>query len=141
MRTLDEYAATRAQRPNQIDHRAELVRGLRMMAQESVRAEALTGDPAWDGFLAYLEAFIAAAKRSLESELAKVRDPLTGEEEVRRSSSGYSHRDLGANHRFPGTFEARRRAGRQDAGSRSGRVRFGGRKSTTCRKCLTLRFQ
>ena len=85
MRTLDEYAATRAQRPNQIDHRAELVRGLRMMAQESVRAEALTGDPAWDGFLAYLEAFIAAAKRSLESELAKVRDPLTGEEEVRRS--------------------------------------------------------
>jgi hypothetical protein len=37
------------------------------MAQEVVRATALTGDPTWDWFLRYIEAHIKACERQIEA--------------------------------------------------------------------------
>lgn len=72
MRTLDEFrqqAPERSTRTSQIAH-------LRPLAQVAPRIEALTGDPTWDYFLAYLEAAATAARRHLEFEFVKLRDPM-----------------------------------------------------------------
>jgi hypothetical protein len=84
-RTLDEYRLTHPVKALGGDRYAELVRGLRMLAQESLRADAITGDPAWDGFLAYLEAMMSASRRGLTAEISKLRDPsFVNDEEVRK---------------------------------------------------------
>lgn len=69
MKTLDEFRAlkplvTRDRLPE-----------LRMMSQEAVRMEAVTNDPDWDHYLAYLEAALKATTRILDVELARLRDP------------------------------------------------------------------
>jgi hypothetical protein len=73
-RSLDEHRQahpklTAAQNP-------EKRRELFAIAQEVVRLDALTGDPAWDYFLRYLAASAKAATRHRDNEFAKLRDPM-----------------------------------------------------------------
>jgi hypothetical protein len=48
---------------------------LRLIAQEAVRMEAVTGDPDWDFFNSFLESAIKATTRQLDVQLAQLRDP------------------------------------------------------------------
>ena len=59
MKSIDDFRARLALVPAQQERASEL-RGL---AQEVVRAEALTGSPEWDWFARYIEAQIKAAER------------------------------------------------------------------------------
>jgi hypothetical protein len=68
-RTLDEH---RKENPRIGRDR---IPEMRMMLAEAVRMEAVTGDPDWDHYLAYLEAALMATTRLLDVELARLRDP------------------------------------------------------------------
>ena len=68
MRTLDEF---RKDRPRIVASRSP---DLRMIAQEAVRMEALTGDEAWDHYNAYLEAALKTATRQMDDAKSHLTD-------------------------------------------------------------------
>jgi hypothetical protein len=57
---------------------------LQVIAQEAVRLEALSGDPAWDHYNAYLQAALTAAEGRRDQELSKLRDPMMVNDEAIR---------------------------------------------------------
>ena len=67
MISLDEYRARQTTATGQRDRAHEL----RSIAQEAVRAEALTGQPEWDWFARYIEAQIKAADREIQTKRAQ----------------------------------------------------------------------
>lgn len=71
MRTLDEFRRNHPTAPREVRPSVNL----QMIAQESVRAAAVTGDADWDHFLAYIEAVIKIATKHLDIEVTKLRDP------------------------------------------------------------------
>lgn len=86
IRSLDEF---RSARPGQEAERAsrteKTAQALEAISREAVRMQALTGDPAWDHFLTYLEAAYKAAIKHRDFEFAKLRDPmLVNDEEIAR---------------------------------------------------------
>lgn len=79
MRTLDEFNKEhpRAPRGN--------VANLRMLGQEAVRMDRLTGDEHWDHFLSYLEFALKETKKHLEIQRDKLSDPgLVNDEQIRQ---------------------------------------------------------
>jgi hypothetical protein len=79
MRTIDEYRSRTPTMP-----RSATVAHLRPIAQEAVRMEALTGDPAWDHFLAYLEAGVKNTQRMIDHEKTKLcHSALVNDEAIR----------------------------------------------------------
>lgn len=82
MRSLDEYRNTRPQPQKTAGPE------LRMLAQEAVRLEALTGDEAWDHFLSYLESALKTAERMHAAEDAKLRNPfLVNDDAIRMAKA------------------------------------------------------
>lgn len=67
MISLDEYRARQTASAGKPDRTHEL----RGIAQEAVRAEALTGSPEWDNFLRYLEAQIKEAEHEIQTKRAQ----------------------------------------------------------------------
>ncbi len=69
MRTIDEFRTARPApaRGN--------VAQIRVVAQEAVRLQALTGDPAWDHFLSFVEASIKKTEAWRNDKLTRLRDP------------------------------------------------------------------
>ena len=79
MRTLDEF---RKEFPKAVKQRQHP--DLQMIAQEAVRAEALTGDDRWDRYNAYFEAAIGKCSAVLKTLEARLRDPnLVNDEAIR----------------------------------------------------------
>lgn len=71
-RTIDEYRERKPLPAREGPQRTDL----KMLAQETVRLAALTGDEHWDHFLSYLEAAVKIAKHLSDGEAAKLRDPM-----------------------------------------------------------------
>lgn len=77
MLTIDDFK----RRPRPI---RDLASDLRIIAQQAVRHEAVTGDPNWDFFLAYLEHALQAAESQRDQEDKRLRNPaLVNDEAIR----------------------------------------------------------
>jgi hypothetical protein len=75
--SLDEFKQRR--RPVR-----DIASDLRMIQQQAVRQDAVTGDANWDYFLAYLEHALQNAEGAREAEDRKLRNPqLVNDEQIR----------------------------------------------------------
>lgn len=64
--------------------RADIGESLRAVHQQAVRLAAVTGDPDWDYFLAYVESAVQSAERTRTQEETKLRDSrLVNDEAIR----------------------------------------------------------
>ena len=79
MRTLDEF-----RKLPRATTRESAIAKVHLVAQQALRQDAVTGDPNWDYFLAYIEAAIAVNERARAGEDIKLRDPsLVNDEKIR----------------------------------------------------------
>lgn len=67
LRILERMVASRANRAPD----------LRLVAQAAVKAEALTGDPAWDTFLTYVAAIVEEQQGIYSGNIGRLADPRT----------------------------------------------------------------
>lgn len=78
MLTIDEFHS----RPKVV--RPDLGASLRAIAQQAARQEAVTGDPDWDYFLAYIENALQTAERERATDEVRLHDPnLVSDDKVR----------------------------------------------------------
>lgn len=91
MRTLDEF---RRERPLPQRERPENSVAAQTIVREAVRMEAVTGDPDWDHYNAYLEAAVKMAERVRDEGVRKLRDPfLVNDEAIRALKASITRLD------------------------------------------------